>query len=442
MTNTQPQLTLVTDAISASMENSLVAARLVRWNEDSRISATNNFKFVERVPSRFNLRRTTGEVADVSTRQNSNAGAEVFALNETITIDRDWNDFAHVQDEDQALRDMYLDQMGMNTGEDVDADILSTLMLAGCNWTGTPGTAVDDIEALMDGFVKLKREGVPNAELFAVLDYSALPKLAKYLLETVTAASKEQSSLLGTVAPQDGALQSIGGLKILFTQQNPSFTVGTRAASGAAQVDGNSQEVNYSAVHQSTTTNGRFLTQTLAVDNMTAGKTIKDGEVFTIAGVNAWDPRKGASQGILRQFRVVGDYTSDSNGEIAAMRIFPAIITGDGSTKTGDGGANNANRTVEDAPSDGDAITFLGTASTSYPINAIVAKSAVRVLSRALEDLPSGENAQRKAKGVPLTLRSHRYSAGDTGNTAVRFDAAYETNIEAWGRFKVVRING
>jgi hypothetical protein len=45
-------------------------------------------------------------------------------------------------------------------------------------------------------------------------------------------------------------------------------------------------------------------------------------------------------------------------------------------------------------------------------------------------------------KGVPLTLRSHRYSNGDTGVVSTRFDTAYQPNVEPYGRSKIVRVYG
>jgi hypothetical protein len=227
-------------------------------------------------------------------------------------------------------------------------------------------------------------------------------------------------------------------MRVLFTQQLPVLKTGTRT-NGA--VNGAAQNVNYRDVAQSTTTNGQFLTQTIAIDGVGANATIKDGEVFTIDGVNAWDNRKGASQGRLQQFRVIGDHTADGLGAVAALRIFPAIIV-QNSSVTGDSGVNNAHATVDAAPADNATVTFLGTADTEYLQRAIVGRTAIRVESAELEDAQSGENSRRRLRSVPLTLHGFRYTNGDTRVTSTRFDAPYEPNVEAFGRFKTVRING
>jgi len=348
-----------------------------------------------------------------------------------------FEDFAHIRDEDTALRDDRLRAIGQNAGEKVDAQLLSSTMLAGNNWTGTPGTAVNDIDAILDGYVRLKEEGVPDGEMFAVLPYSDMSILGKYMAETIRPAADSQAAILNTFG-NNSKVRELAGMKVMFTQQVPTFTTGTRT-NGA--VNGATQNVNYTAVAQSTTTNGRFLTQTIAADGFGANATIADGEIFTIAGVFAWDNRKGASLGRLQQFRVIGATVADAGGAVAALRIFPAIIVQNG-TLTGDLGVNNANATVSAAPADNAVITWVGAASTSFVQRAVVGRGVGRVISATLEDLPSGENASRKMKSVPLTLRAHRFSNGNTGVSITRFDTPYQFNTEAFGRFKVVRING
>jgi hypothetical protein len=74
----------------------------------------------------------------------------------------------------------------------------------------------------------------------------------------------------------------VAGLPTMFTQQLSALTPGTRAAAGAAQVDGANQNVNYKDVAISATTNGNYMSATMNVKGLTAAHTVKDGEVFTI----------------------------------------------------------------------------------------------------------------------------------------------------------------
>jgi len=104
MTTAYPQLALVTDAICASMENSLVASKLMRWMDrgTSKIGPLNRFQVIERVPPRYNSRRTTGAVVDLSAaKQSTNVGAEIFQLNSLIGYDFFDEDFSRIRDIDQ-----------------------------------------------------------------------------------------------------------------------------------------------------------------------------------------------------------------------------------------------------------------------------------------------------------------------------------------------------
>jgi len=441
MSLTTPQLALVTDAIAASMENTLVASKLMRWMDrgTSKIGPLNKFQVIERVSPRFNARRTTGAVVDLAGgKQSTVVGSEIFQLNALVGYDFVDEDFARVRDLDSALKDERLQAIGRDAGEDVDADILRFVTRAGNNQTGASGTAVNSIEALQQGYVRLKEEGVADGTIMAVLAYTDYPALSKYLLETVEAGVDSTKSILGTLT---GSVKDLLGMKVMFTQQLPVQVSGTRT-NGA--VNGASQNVDYSAAASSQTTNGNFLTQLIAADGFGADATIEDGAIFTIAGVNAWDNRKNATTGRLQQFRVIGAYTATGGtggGEVAALRIFPALIV-QNATLIGAAGVNRAHATVSAAPADNAVITFLQAASTSHTVRAIIARDAVRVETCMLENLPSGENASRKMKGVPLSMRAHRYSNGDTGVTSTRFDTAYQPNVEAYGRFKICRVNG
>jgi hypothetical protein len=420
------------------MENTLVASKLMRWMDrgSSKIGPLNKFQVIERVPPRYNARRTTGSVASLAGgKQDTAVGSEIFQLNSLIGYDFEDEDFSRIRDLDMAMKDERLRSIGRNAGEDVDADVLSFTVRAGNNQTGTSGTAVNSIEALQEGYVRLKEEGVQDGTVMAVLSYSDYPALSKYLLESVTANRNTQETILGTL---DGSVKDLLGMKVMFTQQLPVQTAGTRT-NGA--VNGATQNVNYTAVASSQTTNGLFLTQTISVDGLGANATVEDGAIFTIAGVFAWDNRKKASIGRLQQFRTIGAFTATAGGAVTALRIFPAIIV-QNSTLIGADGVNRANATVNSAPADNAVITFEQAAGTSHLVRALVAREAVRIETAMLENLPSGENSTRKMKGVPLTLRAHRYSTGDTGVVTTRFDTAYQANVEPYGRCKIVRVNG
>lgn len=435
MANQVTQLALVTAAIAARMENTLVAAKMVTWNKaGSKISPLNRFQYVENVPPRYNRRRWSGTVSDLSAgKQDSVFGSEIFKLEQGDTLDFYYGDFENIRDFDAAKKSARIKSIGEDEGHLVDAELLSAVTLAGCNWIGTPGTAINEVEPLIEGYVRLKDEGVADGEIFAVLPFTDMPGLAKYLMELP--ATDDLSSTVVTRLN----FKQLAGLPVVFTQQLPVLTTGTRNVTAA--VNGAAQNVNYATAAVSSTTNGNFLTQTIAVDGLGANATIKDGEVFEIEGVYAYDNRKQASKGRLQQFRVIGDTTASAGGAVAAMRIFPAIIVPAGGG-IGTNGVNTAHATVTAAPADDAVITFKGAASTDLLTRALVKKSAVRIETADLEDLPSGENASVQMKSIPLTLRSFKYANGDTGVTSVRFDIPWQANVNPFGRYEIVRVNG
>lgn len=435
MANQVSQLALITSAIAARMENNLVAAKMVQWNKSNKnINPLNGFKYIENVPPRYNRRRWSGAISDLSGgKQDTVFGSEIFQLNQGDTLDFFYGDFENIRDFDSAKRNSRIRSIGEDEGHLVDAEVLSTVALAGCNWTGTPGAAVSDVEALIEGYARLKEEGCADSQLFAVLPYSDMAGLAKYLME-LPATDNLSTSVVTRLS-----FKQLAGMPVIFTQQLPVLTTGTRPTTGG-QVDLANQDVNYRDVCASNTTNGEFLTQTINLKNLGNAVTISDGEMLTIEGVNDYDNRKQASKGRLRQFRVVGDHVSESDGT-CEVTIFPAIIVPGGSV-IGDTGVNTAHATVDAAPANEAAVTFIGAASTDYLQRALIKKTAVRVETASLEDLPSGENASVTMKSIPLTLRSYKYANGDTGATSLRFDIPWQTNIEPYGRYEICRING
>ena len=434
MANQVTQLALVTSAIAARLENTLVASKLVMWNKSNKnINPLNGFKYIENVPPRYVRRRWTGDIADLSAgKQDTVFGSEIYTLNQGDTMDHFWGDFEGIKNFDDAKKSERVRSIGEDLGHRIDAEILSNVALAGHQWIGTPGNAVDSVEPIIAGYARLKEQGVGDGEIFAVLPYSDMPALAKYLMELPA------PDALATGIVTSLSFKQIAGLPVMFTQQLPTLTTGTRTTAGA--VNGASQNVNYRTVAVSSTTNGNFLTSNLIVNGFGAAATFKDGEIFNIAGVFEYDNRKQASTGRLQQFRVIGDTVATAG--VATLLVSPAIIVPNTATSIGDNGVNTAHATVDSVPANTAVITFLGAASTQFLQRALIKRSAVRVETANLESLPSGDNASVSLKSVPLTMRSFKYANGDTGATSFRADLPWQTNINPYGRYQIVRING
>jgi hypothetical protein len=171
-----------------------------------------------------------------------------------------------------------------------------------------------------------------------------------------------------------------------------------------------------------------------------SGATIAAGEVFTIAGVNAYDNRKGASLGRPQQFTVISGATG-SVGNTATIRIFPAIIV-PGSGSGGDILVNTAHATVTAAPGATAAITLLGTANTAYTPRVVMQKSSIIVNTADLITPADGISMRKSLTKLPISVRMWKHSDFDSGEHKVRFDVALTANVAANGRQRGTRING
>lgn len=121
------------------------------------------------------------------------------------------------------------------------------------------------------------------------------------------------------------------------------------------------------------TTNGAATeaASTLAVSGITATTgTVKKGTVFTIAGINKVHPITKVDTGVLQQFVVTADATGDGSGN-ATLSISPSLYS---STSKG-------LQNITSIPGSGVALTFVGSASTSYAQNLAFCKQAFRMVS-------------------------------------------------------------
>jgi len=424
-TVTIDQQKLVLNAFAAVFQNNLLAKDIVSWKQyDSEMNDRNGLKVSEQVGPRYRVYETTDGVKDLSAGvQDSVFGSEQFVVNKTFNTSMGWGDFVKVRDIGSARESEALRNAATQLAEQIDAYILRVAALAPNNEVGTVGNDVADYADILTAYTRLKEEGVEDSDLRLVLTYAD-----KQALGTTVVAYTATDSL-STQTFRKGFVGEVAGLPTMFTQQLSNITPGTRT-NGA--VNGASQNVNYSSVAVSGSP-GQYMSQTIAADGFGANATIKDGEIFTIANVNAWDNRLQQSLGRLQQFRVVGDHTADGTGAVASLRIFPAIIIGNSDV-------NIAHRTVDAAPADNAVITWRGTASTAYKPRVLIQKQSI-VVNTANLVTPASDTATRKQlTKVPLSVRMWQHSDFDTGEHSIRFDVALTANVR--DRRRAVRLNG
>jgi hypothetical protein len=436
---TVDQAKLVLNSFAAIFQNNLTAAELVSWRKfDNEMNDRNALTVVEQVVPRYVVTRNVSGVNDLTSSgvQDSVFGSEQYKVDTIFGSSMGWADFVKIRDIGAARESEALKSAALNLAEQIDAYILGFAVNASNNWTGTTGNAVQVYDDVANGYTRLKEEGAEDTDLRAVLTYSDKQKLGSAVLNQNLAAQSGNASLsgIGEGVYRNGWEGSVAGVPTLFTQQLPTLATGTH---GTSTVTGAAQNVNYSAVAISPAP-GQYMTQNLVVSIGSGVETVKDGEVFTIAGVFAYDNRLQASLGRLQQFRVIGDVTAVAGA--ATLRIFPAIIVPVASPSTNTDRVNTAHATVTAAPAGGAAITFATAASSSLKPRAILNKNAIVVNTADLIMPATGIGSRKALTKVPLSVRMWQNSVFNTGEHQVRFDVALKADVR--DRRRIVRING
>lgn len=266
------------------------------------------------------------------------------------------------------------------------------------NWVGTPGQTINSYSDFALGPQRLDNMAVPQSPRHAVMS----PNDTWGMLGSQTTLFSPQ--LVGG-AYTSGNLGDIGGVSTAMDQNIRNHTVGAYA--GSPLVNGASQNVTYATAANSNT-------QTLLTKGWTASTSVLNaGDVFTIAGVNAVNPRTKVTTGFLQQFVVINQVTADSSG-LKTITISPAIIT------------SGPYQTVTAAPADGAVITPLGTASTTYAQNLIFHKNAFVLVMADLE-MPDGAVWKARESKNNFSLRVLKWYDGENDEEKIRLDVLYGT---------------
>ena len=441
-TVTVDQAKLVLNSFASIFQNNLTSAELVTWRKfDNEMNDRNALTIVEQVVPRYVVTRTTSGVNDLSTAgtQNSVFGSEQHKVQDVFGASMGWQDFVKIRDIGAARESEALKGVALNLAEQIDAYILGFAVNASNNYLGTFGNSIAAYDDVASGYTRLKEEGVMDGDLRAVMTYGDKQALGSEVINQNANAASGNASLpgIGEGIYRNGWEGSIAGIPCLFTQQLPALQTGTHSTSTFTASGGTS--VNYADVCISSAP-GNFMTQTISMSIGAGTQTIVDGEVFTIAGVYAYDNRLQARKTYLQQFRVIGNYTA-TGGAVTGVRIFPAMIIPSAySTSNQTLNNNTAHATVNAAPTDGATVTWITTASTLAKPRAILDKSAIVVNTANLIMPATGIGSMKSLTKVPLSVRMWQNSVFNTGEHQVRFDVALTASVI--DRRRLVRING
>jgi hypothetical protein len=278
----------------------------------------------------------------------------------TLTIDR--------------FAERYLEGAAVALANAFEVDGLTLAYQQTANLVGTPGTVPATAKVWLDAGTKLDNNAAPiDNDRYAILNSAAQASTVDGLKGLF-----QDSGAIGSQY-RTGRMGRGLGLDFAMSQNVRAHTVGPLG--GTPLVNGGSQ------------TGASLLTKGWTA---AAASRLKKGDVFTIAGVNAANPVSGDDLGVLQQFVVTADFSSDGSGN-GSVAISPSIVT------------SGATKTCTASPIDGAAITVTGTASTAYPQNLVYHKHAFVYAMVPLEvpqGVHFGKTAVDKDSGLSIRMVS------------------------------------
>lgn len=357
-------------------------------------------------------------------------GSTSVAVTQYDNVHLNITDLQYVQSMNQLMRSQTMMSAASTLAQGIDT-FLMTKLKGFNNWVNAPGAAVSTDYALgtPQQFIPVKTRlgnlAVPEVNqgaVFSLEDNAGVEGslIDKYMTDVALAALKR------------GEIPMLSGIANFKTQNLNVITTGTRTSTGAAQVDGATENVNYEDVRNT-------MTQTLSLKGLTNGDTIKAGEVFTIAGVYAVNPRQTSDDGsnirtlpYLQQFTVVNDVLV--TGTTEDITITPPIIV----PNTDATGAvqevkwtNTAFATASAVPGDSANVVWAGTASTQFTVRAAWHKSAIQLVGAQLIRPFNGEVAFATDPDSGLSIRYWRGSDFQNATHGHRWDVIYgATNVD------------
>ena len=272
----------------------------------------------------------------------------------------------------------------------IDADVANVFASVG-NSVGTPGTTPATALVMLQAQQKMNENAAPMSPRYLTVDPAANASLVNglsgFFNPSDSISRQFKSGMMGE--------NVLGYEEVNMSQSIKAFKVGSRTATGGT-------------TSAAVTTEGAT---TIAITGAGASGTVKAGDVFTVAGCFAVNPQTRESTGSLFQFVALADVALNGSGA-GTITVAPIYS------------AAHPLANVLSLPGNGKNVTFLGSASTTYPQNIAYHKDAFTLATADLI-LPQGVDMASRANHNGISMRIVRQYDINNDRMPCRVDVLY-----------------
>jgi hypothetical protein len=416
--------TLITPTVIAKealmlLKNHLVMGNLVHRDYESEFSGGQGSSIRVRKPVKFT----------VHTGRTRNTTYRVTEQYITLTVATQMHVSWSFNTKDLTLsieqyKERYLNNAVAKLANKVDADLLDLYKdVANSVWE-TTAFNLDPESFLVLGKAaqKIDEEGGPQDQRAVVLNPAANWSMANAMRNMYVTRVSEK-------ALTKGYLTTIANFDVYMDQNVKTHTTGFMLTDSSAS-DKTGVEVGTT---QPCTGSETTAIQLCDFDIITS-HVLREGDVFTIAGVYAVNPMSGDSTGSLRQFVVTADVSCGSAGTTTEVPLTVYI-----SPEIRDTGPY---KTVDTLPADGAAVDIIGHEEEPYPQSLAFHKNAFALIFVPLE-MPDGAafKARETDPDSGLSIRVIKDYDIDVDDEVIRLDILYgvktlypELACRIWGK--------
>jgi len=311
------------------------------------------------------------------------------------------------------LRDMLQEnRLGQAAAQKLASDINVAVLSVASN----QGTVVSKRTTAAGGYSDIaEADALLNEQGIAMSDRNFALSSRDYNGMAADLAARQTMNNIPTEAYRRSYVGEVAGFQTFKMDYANRLTA---AAGTTVTVNGASQYYTPAATStagtgETSNVDNRYQNLTIAV----GGGTVKVGDAFTIAGVNAVHHITKQDTGQLKTFRIIAIVSGA--GSSGVVTISPAIVSNGGSTD-----AEAQYKNVTATPANGAAITFLNTASAA--VNCFWHRDAIELLPASLAvPTDAGADIMRATTDQGVELVMQKQFDINTQKTKYRWDTLF-----------------